>query len=391
MRTIHLIRPLLFALVMLSVSAVSSAQLFVSVNFGPPALPVYEQPLCPAEGFIWVPGYWAWSPAGYFWVPGTWVLAPEPGLLWTPGYWAFDDGLYYWHPGYWGPVVGYYGGIDYGWGYPGTGYYGGYWRGRQFYYNQTVNNVNTTTITNVYNTTVVNNVTTVNRVSYNGGPGGTPARPTPEQQAAARQRQVPPTSVQTQHERAASTNKELLASVNQGRPPIAATPKPAEFSGRGVVAASRAAPYKAPENRAAPAQPNNRAPVPENRPGNNVPRPETEPRKATPTPRPEVPRPPSASERESAPRPENAPRQETAPRPENAPRHEAAPRPEREQRPENAPRPEIAPRRENAPRPEAAPRPEREQRPENAPRPGKEPPPNKKNPPDKEQPPPPNG
>ncbi len=379
MRAIHLIRSLLFALVMLCVSAGSSAQLFVSLNFGPPALPVYEQPLCPAEGYMWAPGYWASTPAGYFWVPGTWVLAPEPGLLWTPGYWAFDDGLYFWHPGYWDPVVGYYGGIDYGFGYPGTGYYGGYWRGRQFYYNQTVNNVSTTTIHNVYNTTVVNNVTTVNRVSYNGGPGGTTARPAPEQQAAARQRHVPPTSVQTQHEHAASTNQNLLASVNKGRPPIAATPKPAEFSGRGVVAARQAgAPYKAPENRApenraAPPRPSTPTARPENKPENRVPRPETEPRRATPAPRPEEPRPPSTPEKENAPRPGIAPRPESAPRPENAPR------PEREARPETAPRPMNAPH------------PEREARPENAPHPGKEPPPNKKTPPDKEQPPPPNG
>ena len=76
------IRSMLFALVIVLVSGVSSAQVFVSVNFAPPALPVYEQPLCPAEGYLWEPGYWAWGPDyGYYWVPGTWVLAPEPGLL----------------------------------------------------------------------------------------------------------------------------------------------------------------------------------------------------------------------------------------------------------------------------------------------------------------------
>ena len=352
MRIIRSIRSLLFALMMLSVSGASSAQVLVSVNFGPPALPVYEQPLCPAEGYVWVPGYWAWSPVGYYWVPGTWALAPEPGLLWTPGYWAFDDGLYYWHSGYWGPVVGFYGGIPYSYGYPGSGYYGGYWRGRQFYYNQTVNNVNVTNIHNIYNTTVVNNTTTVNRVSYNGGTGGTSARPTPEQQAAARQRQVPPTSDQMQHEHAASTNHNLLASVNQGQPPIAATPKPAEFSGRGVIAASHAgAPYKAPENRAAPPRASNPAVLPENRPVNNPPRPETE-RHRTPAPPPEVPRPPSASERENAPRGENNPR------------------PPREVRPENPPHPQ------------------RESRSENAPRPGKEPPQNRPTHPDQKTPPP---
>jgi hypothetical protein len=36
------------------------AQLDISVSYGPPALPVYEQPACPAEGYAWTPGYWAW-------------------------------------------------------------------------------------------------------------------------------------------------------------------------------------------------------------------------------------------------------------------------------------------------------------------------------------------
>jgi len=378
MHIMRSIRSLLFALVMLSVSGASFAQVFVSVNFGPPALPVYEQPLCPAEGYIWVPGYWAWSPVGYYWVPGTWALAPEPGLLWTPGYWAFDDELYYWHSGYWGPVVGFYGGIPYGYGYPGSGYYGGYWRGRQFYYNQTVNNVNITNIHNVYSTTVVNNRTTVNRVSYTGGPGGTTARPTPEQVAAIRQRHVPPTSEQMQHEHAASTNRELLASVNQGRPPIAATPKPAEFSGHGIVAASHAgAPYRVPENRISPPHPPNASSPRENRPENKPPRPETEPRR-TLAPRPDVPRPPNASEKEGAP-----PRNETEPRM-KVPSPDV-PRPPSASQRENA-RDENNPRPQREVRPENPPHPQREARPEIAPRPGKEPPP-----PNRKTPPPPNG
>jgi hypothetical protein len=321
MQIIRSIRLLLLTLVMLSASGLSSAQVLISVNFGPPALPVYEQPFCPGDGYIWLPGYWAWSPVGYYWVPGTWALAPEPGLLWTPGYWAFDDGLYFWHPGYWGPVVGFYGGIPYGYGYPGTGYYGGYWRGRQFYYNQTVNNVNITNVRNVYSATVINNTTTVDRVSYNGGPGGTMVRPTAEQEAAARERHVAPTSVQMQHEHAASTNRAMLASVNQGRPPVAATPKPAEFSGRGVIAASPAGvPYKAPENRAAPP----RASGPEN----NLPQRENE-RRMNPAPRPEVPRPPNVSERE------NAARGENNPHPQREVRPETPAYPQREARPEN--------------------------------------------------------
>src|SRR5580698_1579657 len=98
------------------------AEVFISVGFAPPPLPVYSQPPCPAAGYMWTPGYWAYGPGGYFWVPGTWVLAPQPGYLWTPGWWGWGDSAYLWHPGYWGPQVGFYGGVNYGYGYPGSGY-----------------------------------------------------------------------------------------------------------------------------------------------------------------------------------------------------------------------------------------------------------------------------
>jgi len=127
------------------------------------------------------------------------VLAPEPGLLWTPGYWeAADDDHYIWHQGYWSHEVGYYGGINYGYGYTGAGYEGGYWQGGHMYYNRSVNNIsNTTNVTNVYNKTVVVNNTTVNNVSYNGGRGGTSARPTEQQLAVSRGHHVDPTPDQT--------------------------------------------------------------------------------------------------------------------------------------------------------------------------------------------------
>ena len=100
-----LIGSLMLALAMVAAPTQSSARVSVGifVNFGPPALPVYEQPPCPAPGYIWTPGYWAWNPAyGYYWVPGTWVQPPFEGALWTPGYWDYDDGGYRWYPGYWG-------------------------------------------------------------------------------------------------------------------------------------------------------------------------------------------------------------------------------------------------------------------------------------------------
>ncbi|MGA2212165.1 MAG: hypothetical protein ABSH31_02725 [Bryobacteraceae bacterium] len=260
-------RSLLFALMLLALPAASSAQIILSIGIAPPPLPVYDQPVCPGDGYIWTPGYWAYAADGYFWVPGTWVLAPEPGFLWTPGYWGWGDGLFAFHEGYWGAQIGFYGGINYGFGYVGVGFEGGEWRGGTFFYNRSVSNV--TNITNVYNKTVVVNNVTVNNVSYNGGEGGITARPTAQEQAAADERHIPPTSQQTEHVQTASTNRQLYESANQGKPPIAATAKPGQFSG-GVVAAKAAAPtYKPVEARkAAPASGGNRAATPEGaRPG----------------------------------------------------------------------------------------------------------------------------
>src|SRR5271170_1723352 len=121
-------------------SNAQSVGLGVSAQVAPPALPIYEQPPMPAAGYLWSPGYWAWGPAGYYWVPGTWVLAPAPGMLWTPGYWGWLGGAFLWHGGYWGPHIGFYGGVNYGFGYGGIGYAGGFWRGGAFQYNRAVNN-----------------------------------------------------------------------------------------------------------------------------------------------------------------------------------------------------------------------------------------------------------
>lgn len=240
MRKIRFVSLILLALAVLALPSGASAQVAVgiSVHIGPPVLPVYAQPICPGPGYIWTPGYWAYGEDGYYWVPGTWVVAPEPGLLWTPGYWGWGGGVYLWHAGYWGPHVGFYGGINYGFGYGGVGFFGGRWNRGVFEYNTAITNVNTTVIHNTYvNKTVINN-TTVNRVSFNGGTGGTTARPTHEEVAAEHEHHVAPTSMQAQHEHAASTNRALRASENHGRPAIAATAKPGEFKGHGVVAAS---------------------------------------------------------------------------------------------------------------------------------------------------------
>ena len=250
---IHLVAApiaILFLAAVLPLSASGQVSIGISVGFPPPELPVYEQPICPGEGYIWTPGYWAWDPddEDYYWVPGTWVLAPEVGYLWTPGYWAWGGSAYVFHDGYWGPVVGFYGGIDYGYGYFGHGYEGGRWDRDRFYYNRSVNNINVTEIHNVYNTTVINKNVNVTRVSYNGGNGGINARPTAQEEVATRERRLQPVAAQTEQIQAARSNRELRASVNHGRPQIAATQRPGAFSASSVVAAREGGRYNPPPN-----------------------------------------------------------------------------------------------------------------------------------------------
>jgi len=238
---------MLLALMGIVMPSRSSAGIIFSIGIAPPPLPVYEQPVCPGAGYLWTPGYWAYDDVeGYFWVPGTWVLPPEPGLLWTPGWWGWEGAVFVFHHGYWGPHVGFYGGINYGFGYTGFGYEGGYWRGHDFFYNRSVNHV--VHITNVYNKTVV--VHNHERVAYNGGAGGLNARPSHEEEQWSHERHIERTSVQTEHLEHASRNRELFESANHGRPAIAATSKPGEFSGHGAVKAKQAGPsYRPPTAR----------------------------------------------------------------------------------------------------------------------------------------------
>ncbi len=179
---------------LLLIPAGSFAQVAVSIRIGPPALPVYAQPPCPGDGY-----------------------------LWTPGYWAFEVGLYGWHAGYWGPHIGFYGGINYGYGYGGVGFFGGRWAGERFVYNTAVTNVNTTVVRNVYvDRTVINNTTIVNNHTSFNGQGGVAAQPTAAEQTATREQHFQPTSNQFAHEQSAGRDHNQLASVNNGRPATAA-------------------------------------------------------------------------------------------------------------------------------------------------------------------------
>jgi len=218
MRTHTKIQGVAFGLLMLIAPAPAPAGIAVSITIAPPVLPVYVQPPCPTDGYLWTPGYWAYGPDGYYWVPGVWIAPPRVGVLWTPGYWGFGGGAYLWHAGYWGPHVGFYGGVNYGFGYAGVGFFGGIWAGSVFRYNTAVVSVNNTVVRNVYvDRTVINNTTVVNRTSFNG-PGGVRAQPSAQEQTYMREQHFQATQNQLAHEQTASRDRTQLASVNGGRP-----------------------------------------------------------------------------------------------------------------------------------------------------------------------------
>ena len=206
----------LAALLFVGLSLTSSfAQIGISIGIAPPPIPIYQQPYAPAAGYIWTPGYWAYD-SGYYWVPGAWILPPRVGFLWTPGYWGYNGSNYFFNDGYWGPTVGFYGGINYGYGYGGQGYYGGRWVGNTFRYNRAVTRVNTSVIHNTYvNKQVVRN--TGSRASFNG-PGGTTAKATGKEEAAAKAEHIPATSTQQSRVEAAKNNPDLHATNNHGKP-----------------------------------------------------------------------------------------------------------------------------------------------------------------------------
>jgi len=352
----------------------------------PPPLPNYDQPPAPEDDYLWTPGYWAWGPGGYYWVPGAWCPPPYYGALWTPPYWGWYGGHYRFHHGYWGPHVGFYGGINYGFGYIGIGYFGGYWRGNDFYYNRSVNNVGHAN--HVYNREVVyNNVHYSahpdNRVSYNGGRGGINVAPRPAEVAAMHESHARPVEAQTQMRQQAAGDKQQFFNQNHGRPAQVAVARPAGVTGPAHIAAAppevRQVQQRdsAIQQRNAPAA-NHPNPAVENRPGTARP---PEPVRGQPVPsRPGVENhtqaPPQARPTEQ-PRPQpqgrptEQPQPQTRPQPQARPIEQARPQPQAQPRPQPQTRPQPAPqpREQAAPRPAPAARPAPEARPAPAPRP----------------------
>ncbi len=255
MHAARFILPVLFATTTLTAPSASRAQMALSITIAPPALLVYAQPEIPGEGYLWTPGYWAYGEGGYYWVAGEWVQPPQAGFLWTPGYWGWNSGVYAFNAGYWGPHVGFYGGIDYGFGYGGNGYDGGRWNNGAFVYNRAANNFGHRQIVNVYNAPLMASpYARMHNVSYNGGNGGVPVHASASEVAFGHERHVEATPQQSQHMQAARSNPQTnrgpqaAAPTQHAEPGAQARPAPSPHP----VARARAAPEaRGPQARAA--------------------------------------------------------------------------------------------------------------------------------------------
>jgi hypothetical protein len=149
-------------------------------------------------------------------------MAPEVGYLWTPGYWGWGGGGFLFNEGYWGLSVGFYGGIDYGFGYFGHGYEGGRWENGHFFYNTAVNRVDANAIHNVYNTRVNEGLTASATTAVTAGSTRAPRL---KKRLPLVARHIGPVSAQTQHAWAAHNNPQQRLSANHGAPPVTATPR----------------------------------------------------------------------------------------------------------------------------------------------------------------------
>jgi len=66
-----------------------------------PVEPVYERPVVPYAGAVWIDGEWTWSGGSYVYVRGHWDR-PRNGRVWVRGNWERGQRGWRWHRGHWG-------------------------------------------------------------------------------------------------------------------------------------------------------------------------------------------------------------------------------------------------------------------------------------------------
>ncbi len=65
-----------------------------------PAVPVYERPVAPGVGYVWIDGDWVWRGGRYVYVHGYWAR-PRGHRVWVTGRWVHSPKGWYWRRGYW--------------------------------------------------------------------------------------------------------------------------------------------------------------------------------------------------------------------------------------------------------------------------------------------------
>ena len=86
-------------------AAPAYAQISFNINIAPPA-PQYEVVPNLAPGYVWAPGYWAWTGERHVWVRGR-TIVQRDGYRWSPDRWEQRDQGYYRSAGHWESDRGY--------------------------------------------------------------------------------------------------------------------------------------------------------------------------------------------------------------------------------------------------------------------------------------------
>lgn len=98
MKHTNMLRSLVLSLA-LAAGTSAFAQISFQIVVAPPA-PMYEVAPMIQPGYVWAPGYWAWSNDRHIWVRGRTIVQRE-GYLWAPDRWVQQGGAYVRQPGRW--------------------------------------------------------------------------------------------------------------------------------------------------------------------------------------------------------------------------------------------------------------------------------------------------
>ena len=56
--------------ILMPVTSHADSRVSVGITIGPPPPPMVVQPVAPAPGYVWAPGYYGWNGYQYIWVSG---------------------------------------------------------------------------------------------------------------------------------------------------------------------------------------------------------------------------------------------------------------------------------------------------------------------------------